>query len=418
MNAAKKRFLQVFKRVVPARLEPACWGLLVKGRRLGWTARAMVPSGVLRRMPGTSRDFGPPRRLAHVIENAAGLLQGTVLHAERSFAYAPDPACVIPPVEEFVRPAASGSPVTKLAVLQNARIFGVNGTVIDCSDAFVTEMSPEHARCGPPETALRHSIFTSWKLAAPRVVKGVAMSMLSPGADNYFHWLFDVLPRFQALQDAGIAPSSVDWWIIPGPVLEFHRQTLSLLGIREDQCLPCAIGQGVEAEKLICVTPGMSGGSPPPWVMSFLSKLNADHGVLPSGVKAPLKLYLTRKRAPFRRVLNEDEVEAHLKAKGFTMIASEDYRFTEQMALFHAADVVVAPHGAGLANIAFCKPGTRVVELFPGSYLNRVYAETAGAAGLDYRCVIDMRVGGNAGNLAADLLVNLADLDQALTLSL
>jgi capsular polysaccharide biosynthesis protein len=36
-----------------------------------------------------------------------------------------------------------------------------------------------------------------------------------------------------------------------------------------------------------------------------------------------------------------------------------------QAFLFRAADVVVAPHGAGLAASMFCRSGTRVLEVLP-----------------------------------------------------
>jgi len=35
----------------------------------------------------------------------------------------------------------------------------------------------------------------------------------------------------------------------------------------------------------------------------------------------------------------------------------------EQARLFHDADVVIAPHGGALANLIFCRPGTRIIEL-------------------------------------------------------
>ena len=39
--------------------------------------------------------------------------------------------------------------------------------------------------------------------------------------------------------------------------------------------------------------------------------------------------------------------------------------FVDQVSLFNNIDQVVGLHGAGFANIVFCKPGTKVLELKP-----------------------------------------------------
>ena len=38
-------------------------------------------------------------------------------------------------------------------------------------------------------------------------------------------------------------------------------------------------------------------------------------------------------------------------------------KFTDQVTLFHNAECIVGLHGGGFANIAFCKPGTKIIEL-------------------------------------------------------
>ena len=43
----------------------------------------------------------------------------------------------------------------------------------------------------------------------------------------------------------------------------------------------------------------------------------------------------------------------------------EEMPFVEQIALFSKADIVVAQHGAALANLAWGKPGLRVIEILP-----------------------------------------------------
>jgi hypothetical protein len=53
--------------------------------------------------------------------------------------------------------------------------------------------------------------------------------------------------------------------------------------------------------------------------------------------------------------------------------------------MFAAADIVVGVHGAGLANILFCKPAAFVIELAVPQQHNHYYAYLAAAMQLRYR---------------------------------
>jgi capsular polysaccharide biosynthesis protein len=48
----------------------------------------------------------------------------------------------------------------------------------------------------------------------------------------------------------------------------------------------------------------------------------------------------------------------------------EDYPLAKQARLVHEAEMVVATHGAGLANLIFARPGTRVIEIVPAGRFN------------------------------------------------
>jgi capsular polysaccharide biosynthesis protein len=100
------------------------------------------------------------------------------------------------------------------------------------------------------------------------------------------------------------------------------------------------------------------------------------------------KLYITRENATRRRVLNEDALWAELEARGFVKLRLEDLPWLVQVAAFAAAKVVVGPHGAGMANIVFCRAGTRVVEFFDNAYVNPCFGRFATVAGLDYHEVL------------------------------
>ena len=90
-------------------------------------------------------------------------------------------------------------------------------------------------------------------------------------------------------------------------------------------------------------------------------------------------IYVTRKNAPSRRILNMDELQrAVLDKFGFVQIDLDNASLTEQIDAFAKADIVLAEHGAGLANAMFMRPASTVIEIFPkpmvGRYMYRVIA--------------------------------------------
>ncbi len=61
---------------------------------------------------------------------------------------------------------------------------------------------------------------------------------------------------------------------------------------------------------------------------------------------------------------------------------------TEQASCLASAEIVVAPHGAGLTNLVFCNPGTKVIEIFSPSYLPNCYWILSNVCGLDHYYLI------------------------------
>ncbi|AHG00783.1 hypothetical protein HALLA_07235 [Halostagnicola larsenii XH-48] len=94
------------------------------------------------------------------------------------------------------------------------------------------------------------------------------------------------------------------------------------------------------------------------------------------------RVYISRADADRRRVRNRDELLEALATNGFERYTLSSLSFADQVRLFLEADIVVAPHGAGFANLAFASDCT-VVELF-GSKVKPTYWLLAGALGLEY----------------------------------
>ncbi len=85
------------------------------------------------------------------------------------------------------------------------------------------------------------------------------------------------------------------------------------------------------------------------------------------------RLYISRRKAKHRKVINDGDIEPYLQSLGFEPVLLESLTVAEQALAFQAAKIVVAPHGAGLTNLVFCRPDTVVIEIFSPSYINCCY---------------------------------------------
>lgn len=108
------------------------------------------------------------------------------------------------------------------------------------------------------------------------------------------------------------------------------------------------------------------------------------------GLDQDLKLFVSRRRARARHLTNDLEVSERLGALGFTTVVLEEFSGAEQARLFRRAKVIVAQHGAALTNLLYCRPGTRVIELFngPSGGSEGLYRSIAADLGLVHEAVI------------------------------
>jgi len=75
------------------------------------------------------------------------------------------------------------------------------------------------------------------------------------------------------------------------------------------------------------------------------------------------KIYLSRKRAARKKVLNEDLVEQLMTEFGFTIVNNEDYSFWQQVGIYSHARFLVSIHGSGLTNMLFMQPSSSILEI-------------------------------------------------------
>jgi capsular polysaccharide biosynthesis protein len=97
------------------------------------------------------------------------------------------------------------------------------------------------------------------------------------------------------------------------------------------------------------------------------------------------RLYL--RRTSRRRILNEEDLTPFLERHGIEVIPDDHPDVLEQADLLREADLVIAPHGALLANLVYCKPGTVVVELLPGAFPVICYRSLSQSLGFHYHAI-------------------------------
>ena len=87
-------------------------------------------------------------------------------------------------------------------------------------------------------------------------------------------------------------------------------------------------------------------------------------------------------------------------------------KFSEQVDLFCNAEHIVGLHGAGLANIVFCQPGTRVIEL-TNVTTESMYEIIAKKSNLNYTS-IDVEAKQNFPNQQGQIEVPISSLKKLL----
>ena len=82
----------------------------------------------------------------------------------------------------------------------------------------------------------------------------------------------------------------------------------------------------------------------------------------------PNSFYVSRSKSQ-RNLPGEHEVEKRLISLGFEIVFLEDLTFEKQVKLFRNAKIVIGAHGAGMANMIWCQPNTKIIEIYDTKFI-------------------------------------------------
>lgn len=194
-------------------------------------------------------------------------------------------------------------------------------------------------------------------LEVPRRVRGTVGYLANTDPPNYYHWLVFSLPLLGSYRERlGLDP---DYCYVGHPARPFHAEALARAGIGAER----VVSHAVAGDRLVAdfVDRGRGERAVDRAMLAFTRGLFFR----PTATPPTRRLFIGRRGATRRRVLNEDQLCQHAARHGFERLELEGRSIAEQARLFAEAAFVIAPHGAALTNLLFATPQASVLELLP-----------------------------------------------------
>ena len=268
-----------------------------------------------------------------------------------------------------------------MARLAEGVIFDADGVCSESGYLYMLDAgnAPPGLRCDPRRRLIERQVLD----LAPRLQGSYAV--FTPGTlANYTHWLIDGLLALHVLLP--YLPQNTRL-LLPAMLrnpdpdyrgIRNHHETMQVLGFAGLPSVEIAAPY-CWVEEVIWLNGAHIPDMPGAHVREFAARALRDR---PPPARTDLRIYLGRREV--RRVADPQALAAFLEAHGFITCFAEDLSFDAQIDLFRQAAWVIAPHGAGLGNLLFCPPGTRVIDLMPSVHYQPYFTTLCNKLGLEY----------------------------------
>lgn len=218
------------------------------------------------------------------------------------------------------------------------------------------------------------------QLAVSKVVSGVTANLygnVAAAEGNYFHWFVDALSRLFLIERFH-SLDTIDHVLVPPLKYDFQWDSLAALGFERSQIIELQPLQCLQFDCLLASSAPRGKGSSisPGWAIDKFNKILRKKAASTLSV-AGKKVYISRRDAPNRMFLNEDQVRDFLEKRGFDVVELTPLNLFQKIAVFRDADLIVSQTGAGLTNLMFCHSNVKVLELVDKKFVYPPYASLA-----------------------------------------
>ena len=179
---------------------------------------------------------------------------------------------------------------------------------------------------------------------------------------SYYHWTYETLPKLIYLSNNKTTLKIDKLYLHYGFWGHaYQRQALQKLGFSYWQIVDAKRVKSLMAQEIVVIKLNETRMQPSARLCKTIKSAFIQHSI-----QTPYRrVYLTRDHVKTgRKLVNERELRELLAAYNFQIVKADDLSVIEQAKLFNEAQYIISPHGAALANIVFCEPGSQILELF------------------------------------------------------
>jgi hypothetical protein len=284
-------------------------------------------------------------------------------------------------------PIRRGDTTAFVSELDSGFIFPESGLVL------TEDLELINAAIGAPQysvefttEALAHHDFTNFWLTPRLIFRDRELDReyipgrvcaLAPRYKNYYHWMVGTIPKLRYAKKYEQDTGNEVMYLLPSDLPTWGQETISLLGIPEKKLITAQSGVYRPDRLILPPHPYPGHVDDYNWIRNqIFDKIN-------EGNEPTSCIYISRSKALGRQVSNETEVMDVLDDFGFEKLYLEDRSVSQNIHAFMNAEVIVAPHGAGLTDILFCDTDCAILELF-GSQKTQAYEQLAEILDLEY----------------------------------
>jgi capsular polysaccharide biosynthesis protein len=279
------------------------------------------------------------------------------------------------------------------SALPGASVIGSSG--LACWEGRLIGDSTHSIEPWRPQTAIAEADNRRIRFKRPlqfpgRRLEGAWFHPFTGAWRNYAHWITECAPKLLLFRWLRERVPGVRLLIPDFGESQFQRRSMELLGLDPSQALLLGEDEVVTPDTL-WLAPLIQV-----WCVPPICRMTAQElvRVVPAPANATdfaERIYI-RRLAASRRMTNLEKITPVLQEFGFRIVSMETMTLDDQIRVMQHARYIIGEASAGLANIMFCRPGARVLEMFGPAQPQLAHWTLASLNEMDYGYIVGHHV--------------------------